>query len=156
MASIPPQEPGAPAAAPAGLGSVIAMGSATALAGAFAVGLFSGLTGIQSAYAAILLGWVVGLAIRRGRRDTPAATGAGVIALAGSAAASVIALTARIVKVAHAPLGVVLMHISTVISVLPHVIGWFGFVCWALAAYAGWVTTVGRGRRRSPVLAPKN
>ena len=154
MAYIPPPEPGAPTSAAVSLGSVIAMGSAAALAGAFAVGLLSGLTGIQSAYVSILLGWVVGLAIRRSRRDSPAAIGAGIIALTGSATATVIALTVRIVTVAHVPLAVVLTHMPKVISAVPHVIGWFGFVCWALAAYASWMTTADRGRRPSPILRP--
>lgn len=156
MALVRPPEPAASAAAPTGLGPVLAIGSAAALAGACVVGLFSGLTGIQSASVSILLGWVVGLAIRRSERDTRAAIGAGIIALAGSAAASVIALTVRIVTVAHVPVAVVVTHIPAVISAVPHVIGWFGFVCWALAAYASWVTTVGRGRRRSPARPAKN
>jgi hypothetical protein len=79
---------------------VITIGSAAAVA----VGLFSGPTGIQSAYAAILLGWVVGRAIRRSRSDTPTAAGAGIIALTGSATATVVALTVRIMTVAHVPL----------------------------------------------------
>lgn len=119
MAYIPPPELRAPTAGSADLGFVIAIGSAVALAGAFAVGLFSGLTRIQSAYVAILLGWVVGLAIRRRRRDSSAAIAAGIIALAGSATASVIALAVRVVRVAHIPLAVVLTHISKVISLVP-------------------------------------
>jgi hypothetical protein len=79
---------------------VITLGSAAALA----VGLFSGLTGIQSAYAAILLGWVVGRAIRRSRSDTPTVAGAGIIALTGSATVTVIALMVRIMTVAYVPL----------------------------------------------------
>ncbi len=142
MAYLPPPGPGAPSPGPASLGSVIATGSAAAIACATAVGLFSGITGIQSAYAAILLGWAVGLTIRRGRSDTPAAIASAIIALAGGALASVIAVTMRIANQAHVPLAVVLGHLPLVISAVPQAIGWFGFVCWALAAALGWVTIV--------------
>jgi hypothetical protein len=152
MAYIPPPEPGTPTPVPPGLGSVIAIGSAVAIGCAFVVGVFGGITDIQSAWAAILLGWLVGLAIRRSRSDSPTAIAGASIALAGSALASLIAVTLRIVKEAHVPLAVVLAHIPQVISTVPEGIGWFGFLCWALAAYLGWVT-VSRGRRpQSPAL----
>jgi hypothetical protein len=152
MAYIPPPEPGTPTPTPVSLASVIAIGTAVAIACAFAVGLFSGITRIESAWAAILLGWLVGLAIGRKRRDSPAAIGGAIIALAGSALASVIAVTMWIVKEAHVPLAVVLAHMPVVISAVPHGIGWFGFLCWALAAYLGWVTISRAGRQQNPVL----
>ena len=145
MAYIPPLEPGPPSPAPPGLGSLIVIGSAVAVGCALVVGLFSGITGIQSAWAAILLGWLVGLAIRRSRCDTPAAIAGASIAVAGSALASLIAVTLRIVKEVHVPLAVVLAHIPQVIPAVPKDIGWFGFVCWALSAFAGWAS-VGRQR----------
>ena len=60
MAYIPPpawpRPPGTPTPAPPGLGSVIAIGSAVAIGCAFVAGVFGGITGIQSAWAAIPLG----------------------------------------------------------------------------------------------------
>jgi len=105
-------------------------------------------TNHQFAYGAILLGVFTGQAVRRIRRDTEAAIAAALISLAGSALASLTGLTMRLVRAAHVPLSVVLAHISTVISILPQAIGAFGFLCWALAAYAGWAD-VGRQRIRS-------
>ena len=118
------------------------------------MGVFSGITGIQSAWAAILLGWLVGLAMRRSRCDLPTAIASASIALAGSALASLIAVTLRIVKEAHVPLAVVLAHIPQVIPAVPKDIGWFGFLCWALAAYLGWVTVSRGERRQGPALPP--
>jgi hypothetical protein len=133
---------------------VIAIGSAVAIGSAFVVGVFGGITGIQSAWAAILLGWLVGLAIRRSRSDTPAAIAGASIALAGSALASLIAVTLRIVKEVHVPLAVVLAHIPQVIPAVPKDIGWFGFVCWALATCLGWETVARGERRHGPALPP--
>jgi hypothetical protein len=152
MAYLPPPGPGASSPGPASLGSVIATGSAVAIACATAVGLFSGITGIQSVYAAIALGWAVGLTISRRRSDTPAAIAGAIIALAGSALASVIAVTLRIANQAHVPLAVVLGHLPLVIPAVPQAIGWFGLVCWALTAALGWVTIV--CHRPTPTFAP--
>jgi hypothetical protein len=119
-----------------------------------AVGVFSAITGIQSAWAAIVLGWLVGLAMRRSRCDVPTTFAAAGIALAGSALASLIAVTLRIVKEAHVPLTAVLGHMPEVAPAVPRDIGWFGFACWALATYLGWVT-VSRGEARpGPALPP--
>jgi hypothetical protein len=145
MTYIPPPLPAASAPASRALGLTIAVGSAVAIGCAFALGLIGGVTNTQFAYGAILLGVFTGQAIRRIRRDTPAAIAAGLISLAGSALASLIALTIRLVKVLHVSLSIVLAHIPAVISVLPHVIGVFGFLCWALATFTGWVS-VGRQR----------
>ena len=150
MVYLSPREPGAPTSAPAGLGPVIAIGLAVAIGCAAVVGLFGGVTGIQSAWAATLLGWLVGLAVRRKRCDSLAAIGGAIIALAGSALSSLIAVTIRIVREAHVPLAAVLAHIPRLISVVPHVIGWFGFLCWALATYLGWVTIARGGQRQVP------
>lgn len=143
MAYIPPPLPAAPASAPRGLGLAIAVGSAVAIACAVILGLIGGLANHEFAYGAVLLGVFVGQAVRRIRRDTQAAIAAALISLAGGALASLAGLTTRLVTAAHIPLPVVLAHISTVISILPRAIGVFGFVCWALAAYAGWAD-VGR------------
>ena len=148
MAYIPPPLSEAPALAPRGLGLAIVVGSAVAVACAFILGLIGGLTNTQFAYGAILLGVFAGQAVRRIRRDTQAEIAAALISLAGSVLASLIGLTVRLVRAVHIPLPVVLAHISTVISILPRAIGAFGFLCWALAAYAGWVD-VGRQRVRS-------
>jgi hypothetical protein len=152
MAYIPPPLPAAPAPAPRALGQAIAVGSAVAIACAVLLGLIGGRADRQFAYGAVLLGVFVGQAVRRIRRDTQAATAAALISLAGGALASLIGLTTRLVRAGHIPLAVVLAHISTVISILPRAIGVFGFVCWALAAYAGWAD-VGRrpaGGARTP------
>ena len=141
MAYIPPPLPAAPA--PRGLGLAIAVGSAVAIGCAVILGLIGGLADRQFAYGAVLLGVFVGQAVRRIRRDTQAAIAAALISLAGSALASLVGLTMRLVRAAHIPLPVVLAHLSTVISILPRAIGVFGFVCWTLAAYAGWAD-VGR------------
>lgn len=148
MAYIPPPQPYASPPASRGLGLAIAVGSAVAIACAFALGLIGGVTNTQFAYGAILLGVFTGQAIRRVRRDTQAAVAAGLISLAGSALASLIALTMRLVKALHIPLSTVLAHMPTVISILPHTIGWFGFLCWALSTFTGWVN-VGRQRIRT-------
>src|SRR6516162_10927837 len=143
MAYIPPPLPAASAPAPRGLGLAIAVGSAVAVACAVILGLIGGLANRQFAYGAGLLGVFVGQAVRRIRRDTQAAIAAALISLAGSALASRTGLTTRLVRAAHIPPPVLLAHISTVISILPRAMGVFGFVCWALAAYAGWAD-VGR------------
>jgi hypothetical protein len=143
MTYIPPPLPEAPAPARRGLGAAIAVGSAVAIACAFVAGLIGGATNTQFAYGAILLGVFTGQAVRRIRRDMQAAIAAGLISLAGSALASLIALTTRLVKAVHIPLSIVLAHMPTVISALPQVIGAFGFLCWALATYTGWVNVGG-------------
>jgi hypothetical protein len=134
-----------PDPAPRTLGLAMAVGSAAAIACAFALGLIGGVTNTQFAYGAILLGVFTGQAVRRVRRDTQAAVAAGLISLAGSALARLIAVTMRLVEAVHIPLFTVLGHMPVVSSVLPHIIGWFGFVCWALSAFAGWAS-VGRQR----------
>jgi hypothetical protein len=131
-------------------GAALALGCAAAIGGALAVGMFSGFTSIQSTYVAILLGWIVGLVVCRGGRDYAAAAGAVVLALAGSVAASVIAVCIMAVRDGHIPASIVALHFWHAIPLLPHVIGWFGFVCWALAAYVSWRTVRRRGRGRSP------
>jgi hypothetical protein len=135
-------------------GAALALGCAVAVGGAVAVGVFSGFTRIQSAYAAILIGWVIGLIGCRAGRDRPAAAGAVVLALAGSAAASVIAVCIMAVRDGHVPASIVAMHFWHAIPLLPHVIGWFGFVCWALAALVSWQTVRRRGRHRSLASSP--
>jgi hypothetical protein len=151
MAHLPPPLPAALAPAPRALGAAIAMGSAVAVACAVIVGLIGGVTNRQFGYGAVLLGVFTGQAVRRVRRDTHAAVAAALISLAGSALASLIGITTRLVRAAHIPLSVVLAHVSAVISIVPRAIGPFGFVCWALAAYAGWADVgrppAGGGRR---------
>jgi hypothetical protein len=133
------------------------VGSAAAIACAFALGVIGGVTNMQFAYGAVLLGVLTGQAVRRIRRDTQAAIAAGLISLAGSTLASLIAVTMRIVKTAHVPLAIVLAHMSTVISLLPHVIGAFGFFCWALATFTGFAGVGGirpwERARRQPAAA---
>ena len=137
-----------PDPAPRTLGLTMALGSAVAIACAFALGLIAGMTNTQFAYGAILLGVFTGQAVRRVRRDTQAAVAAGLISLAGSALASLIAVTMRLVKAVHIQLSTVLAHMPTVMSILPHIIGWFGFLCWALSTFTGWVN-VGRQQIRT-------
>jgi hypothetical protein len=138
----------APAPAPRGIGLAIAVGAAVAIACAFVVGLIGGATNTQFAYGAVLIGFLAGLAMRKIRTDSQTAIAGAVVALVGSALSSVIALTVHLVKVGQIPLSFVLGHESTVISDVPHYIGFFGFLCWAIAAYAGWATASGRRRRR--------
>ena len=145
MAYIPPPLPQALAPAPRGLGQAIAVGSAVAIACAFAVGLIEAMANTQFAYAAILLGIIVGRSVRRIRCDTQAAIAAGLISLAGGALASLIGLTVHLVRAFHIPLPAMLTHLPTVISILPHAIGPFGFLCWALGAAAGWANGRGPG-----------
>jgi hypothetical protein len=142
-----PSVPTAPAAASAGRGLVLAQGAGVVIAGACAVGVFSGLTRVQSAYVAILTGWLVGRTIRRGSREVPAAAAAAIMALAGAAAASVIAVSIRISVTAHVPLEIVAAHLARVIPLVPRFIGPFGFCCWALASLVGWWTVRGRNQR---------
>src|SRR5215470_11956837 len=129
--------------------AALALGCATAIGAAIAVGVFSGLTRIQSAYVAILIGWAIGLIVCRAGRDRAAAAGAVVLAVSGSAAASVIAVCIMAVRDGHVPASIVAPHFWHAIPLLPHVIGWFGFVCWALAALVSWQTVRRRGRSRS-------
>jgi hypothetical protein len=110
--------------------------------------VFSGLSRVQSAYVAILGGWLVGRTIHRGSRDIPAAAGAGIMALAGAALASVIAVSIRISVAAHVPFEIVAAHIAKVIPLVPRFIGPFGFVCWGLAALVGWLSVRSQGRPR--------
>lgn len=136
-----------------GLGLAIAVGSAVAIPCAFALGLIGGVTNMQFAYGAVLLGVFTGQAIRRIRRDTQAAIVAGLLSLAGSALASLITVTMRLVRAFHIPLSVVLAHMSAVMAGLPHVIGAFGFFCWVLATFTGFVNVGGLrpgGRARRP------
>jgi len=157
MTYLPPPLPETAAPARRTLGLAIAVGSAVAIVCAFVVGLIGGATNTQFTFAAILLGVFVGQAVRRIRRDTQAAIAAGLISLVGSALASLIALTMRLVRAVHIPLSIVLAHMPRVISAMPHVIGGFGFLSWALAAYAGWVSVGGpriqRARMRAETAA---
>jgi hypothetical protein len=137
-----------PAPAPRSIGLAIAVGAAVAVGCAFVVGLIAGATNTQFAYGAVLIGFLAGLTMRKIRMDAQTAIAGAVVALIGSALSSVIALTLHVVKVAQIPLSFVLGHESTVISDVPHYIGFFGFLCWAIAAYVGWATAAGRGRRR--------
>ena len=129
------------------LGLAIAAGAAVAVASAFVVGLIGGATNTQFAYGAVLIGFLAGLVMRKIRADAQTAIAGAVVALVGSALSSVIALTLHVVKVGQIPLSFVLGHESTVISDVPHYIGFFGFLCWAIAAYVGWATAAGRRRR---------
>jgi hypothetical protein len=126
----------------------IAAGAAVAVACAFVVGLIGGATNTQFAYGAVLIGFLAGLVMRKIRMDAQTAIAGAVVALIGSALSSVIALTLHVVKAGQIPLSFVLGHESTLISDVPHYIGFFGFLCWAIAAYVGWATASGRGRRR--------
>jgi hypothetical protein len=83
------------------------------------------------------------------RRDTQAAIAAALISLAGSVLASLIALMTQLVKGYHIPPSTVLAHAPKVVSLLPHTLDWFGFLCWALAAYSGWRAVVGRRRTQA-------
>jgi hypothetical protein len=143
MAYLPPPLPQAPAPALRQLGLAIVVGSAVAIACAFTLGVIGGVTNMQFAYGAVLLGVFTGQAVRRIRRDTQAAIAAALISLAGSALASLIAITMRIVNEAHVPLPLVLAHMSVVMSALPHVISAFGYFCWALATFTGFVNVGG-------------
>jgi hypothetical protein len=137
-----------PAPAPRSIGLAIAAGAAVAVACAFVVGLIGGATNSQFAYGAVLIGFLAGLVMRKIRMDAQTAIAGAVVALIGSALSSVIALTLHVVKAGQIPLSFVLGHESTVISDVPHYIGFFGFLCWAIAAYVGWATASGRRRRR--------
>lgn len=142
MAYFPPGVPPPPPRSP---GAAIGIGAAIAIVCAFIAGAIGGFTNIQFAYAWVLLGFLVGLGMRKARRDGPTAVAAALLSLAGSALASVISFVVYAVNGNHIPLSLVLGHMSTVISLIPHYIGWFGFLCWALATYVGWVTASGRG-----------
>jgi hypothetical protein len=83
---------------PTSLGLQLALGATIAMGGAVVVGVFGGLTTIQSTYVAILLGWLVGLVIRRTGARYDAAAAAGLLSLAGSALASVISGVIIIVR----------------------------------------------------------
>jgi hypothetical protein len=133
-----------------GIRPAIALGCAAALGVALVVGVISGLSNIQFAYGAVLVGLCAGLVIRRSRTDSAAGLACAVVALIFSAVASVVALITHIVKdnIPPVTLSFVLEHISTVISHVPHYIGFLGFLFWALGAYVGWATVSGRGRRR--------
>ncbi len=143
--------PGVPGAAkpPRSLGLVTGVGSAVAIACALVLGVLGAATNRQYLYGAVVLGVLVGRAVRQIRRDTQAAISAALISLAGGALASLIALTMHLAQAVHIPLSAVLAHLSTVISALPHVIGWFGFLCWALAACTAWAG-VARARSQDP------
>jgi hypothetical protein len=133
-----------------GMGPAIALGCAAALGVALVVGVISGLSNIQFAYGAVLVGLCAGLVIRRSRTDQTAGLACAVVAVIFSAVASLVASITHIVKdnIPPVTLTFVLEHISTVISRLPHYIGFLGFLFWALGAYVGWATVSGRGRRR--------
>jgi hypothetical protein len=133
------------------LGAALGLGATVALGGAVILGTFSGLTNYQSTYGSILLGWLVGLVVRRTGGDTPLAAAAVMLSLAGSAAGSLILVMIGLVRTLHLPLAIVVSHISRVFSLVPHVIGWFGFLCWALSGVVGWATVRTRGRRLSNV-----
>jgi hypothetical protein len=49
----------------------------------------------------------------------------------------------------HVPLSTLLAHAPIVVSLMPRTLDWFGFLCWALAAYFGWVNVVGRRRTQT-------
>jgi hypothetical protein len=143
-----PGAPGAPKPSRS-LGLATGVGSAVAIACALVLGVLGGATDRQYLYGAVILGVLVGRAVRQIRRDTQAAVSAALISLAGGALASLIALTMHLVQAVHIPLSALLAHLSTVMSALPHVIGWFGFLCWALAAFTAWAG-VARAQSQDP------
>jgi hypothetical protein len=141
MAYIPPGL--GPAQPRLGIGPAIALGSAAALGVALVVGIISGLSNIQFAYGAVLVGLCAGLVIRRSRTDQTAGLAGAVVGVIFSAVASLVAFITHGLHVG-APLSFVLAHLS----LLPRYIGFLGFLFWALGAYVGWATVSGRGRRR--------
>jgi hypothetical protein len=126
-----------------GIGPAIALGSAAALGVALVAGIISGLSNIQFAYGAVLVGLCAGLVIRRSRTDQAAGLAGAIVALVFSAISSVVAFITHGLHVG-APLSYMLAHLS----LLPHYMGFLGFLFWALGAYVGWATVSGRGRRR--------
>jgi len=137
-------DPLIPAQAPRSIGLAIAVGAGVAVASAFIVGLITGAANTQFAIGAVLIGYLSGLAMRKVRADPRLAIPGAIAALIGSALSSVVALTVHVVKVAQIPASFVLGHESTIVSDIPHYIGFLGFVFWALAAYAGWSAASGR------------
>ncbi len=125
------------------IGPAIALGCAAALGVALVVGVISGLSNIQFAYGAVLVGLCAGLVIRRSRTDQAAGLAGAIVALVFSAISSVVAFITHGLHVG-APLSYMLAHLS----LLPHYMGILGFLFWALGAYVGWATVSGRGRRR--------
>jgi hypothetical protein len=147
--SYPPGYPndGTSRASSASLGTAVALGAAVALGGSVIVGTIFGLTNYQSTYVSIVLGWLVGLVVSRAGREMTIAVAAGVLALAGSALGSLLGIIIGLVKTVHVPLWIVLSNMGRVISLVPHVIGGFGFVCWALSGVVGWAIVRSRGGR---------
>lgn len=129
------------------LGTAVALGAVVAFGGAIIVGAVFGLTNYQSAYLSIVVGWLVGLVVGRAGRDMPIAVAAGILALAGSALGSLLGIIIGLVKTVHVPLSVVLSNMGRVISLVPHVIGGFGFLCWALSGVVGFGIVRSRGGR---------
>jgi hypothetical protein len=138
-----PQGLGGPTQPRMGIGPAIALGAAAALGVALAVGVISGLSNIQFAYGAVLVGLCAGLVIRRSRTDAAAGLAGAVVGVTFSAVASFMAFTTHALKV-----GVSLSFVLTHLSYFPHYIGFLGFLFWALGAYVGWATVSSRGGRR--------
>jgi hypothetical protein len=126
-----------------GMGPAIALGAAAALGVALVVGVISGLSNIQFAYGAVLVGLCAGLVIRRSRTDQTAGLAGAVVAVIFSAVSSLVAFTTHFVKA-----GLTLSYTLANVSQLPHYMGFLGFLFWALGGYVGWATVTGRGRRR--------
>jgi hypothetical protein len=134
----------------------VALGAAVAFGGAVIVGTFFGLTNYQSTYLSIVLGWLVGLVVSRAGREMPAAVASGLLALAGSALGSLIGIIIGLVRTVHVPLSVVLSNLGRVISLVPHVIGGFGFLCWGVSGVVGWAIVRSRGRTLRRITQPIN
>jgi hypothetical protein len=136
------------------LSIAVVLGAAVAIGGALIVGTFIGLTNHQWTYISIVLGTLVGLVVSRAGGAVPMSAAAAILSLAASAAGSVIGLMIVIVRLGHVPFSLVVSHIWRVFSLVPHVIGAFGFLCWALSAIAGWAIVRTRGRRYGPADQP--
>ena len=141
-----PRQPGSIAVA-------IVVGIVVAIAGSVVWGLIAYLTKIEFSFLAIVIGIAVGLAMIRtsgGVKNPALATASAIVAVFGCALGSLVAEV--LVLVANrVPLTAVLANMNIVLRAYPHVVGFLGFLFWALAALYGYRAALGMpiGGRRS-------
>jgi hypothetical protein len=136
---------------PAGKGSIslaLASGLGAAVAGAFGWGLIAYVSQHQFSIVAVLMGLAVGSAVARFRPgDLPAAIASGILAVAGCALGTFLALVFGLAG-AGVSMGSILGHLNLVIDAYPHALSGLTIIFWVIAAFAAFRIPFSRPARR--------
>lgn len=131
-----------------GAGRHVAAAAAVAAAGAVAWALIAYATGDQFSFMAVLIGAAVGLTMRRaGGPDGRLQAAGALLAVAGCAAGTLLAMILLLNVRYHVGLTVIAGHLGTVLRAYPSAVGWLGLLFWVIAALEG---ARFQARRRRP------